>query len=125
MLECIIPILGVTNLAASLGYYVDVLAFTIDWGGTEGSTVASVSRDGRAIMLCEGGQGHHGTWIWIGAEDIEPLLAEFTRKGASILEGPINYSWAYEMRIAGPDRHVLRFGSEPRTDLPFSDGADR
>ena len=30
-----------------------------------------------------------------------------------------NYPWAYEMKVDDPDGHVLRFGSESRSDRPF------
>ena len=112
--ECIVPILRVTSLAASLRYYLEVLDFRVDWGGEEGSEMASVSRDGHAIMLCQGAQGQPGTWIWIGVEDIDPLFAQYQSKGARFLQGPTNRPWAYEMQLLDPDGHVLRFGSEPR-----------
>ena len=114
--ECIIPILRVKSLQASISFYVDVLRFKVDWST---ATMASVSRDGRAIMLCEGDQGQPGTWIWIGVEDIEPLFHELATKGMTIRQGPTNYRFAYEMRIEDPDGHVLRFGSEPKRDRPF------
>jgi len=114
--ECIIPILRVNSVAASIRFYVDVLGFKVDWGGDQGSTFTLVSRDGRAIMLAEGEQGHPGTWLWIGVEDIEPLFAEYSAKGVNIRERPTNYPWAYEMKIEDPDGHVLRFGSEPRAE---------
>jgi len=114
--ECIIPIPRVNSVAASIRFYVDVLGFKVDWGGDQGSTFTSVSRDGRAIMLAEGEQGHPGTWLWIGVEDIEPLFAEYSAKGVNIRERPTNYPWAYEMKIEDPDGHVLRFGSEPRAE---------
>jgi catechol 2,3-dioxygenase-like lactoylglutathione lyase family enzyme len=112
--ECIIPILRVNSVAASIRFYVDVLGFKVNWGGEAESTFASVSCDGRAIMLAQGEQGHPGTWIWIGVEDIEPLFVEYSAKGATIRERPTNYPWAYEMKIEDPDGHVLRFGSEPK-----------
>lgn len=112
--ECIIPILRVTSVAASIRYYVDVLGFSVDWGGENGSSFASVSRDGRAIMLCQGEQGQPGTWIWIGVENVEPLFAEYKARGVKFREQPTNYAWAYEMKIEDPDGHVLRFGSEPK-----------
>jgi predicted lactoylglutathione lyase len=114
--ECIIPILSVNNLRASIRHYVDMLGFKVDWGGEDESTFASVSRDGRAIMLCEGEQGHPGTWLWIGVEDIEPLFAEYRAKGVKFREPPTNYPWAYEMKIEDPDGHVLRFGSDPKAN---------
>jgi predicted lactoylglutathione lyase len=112
--ECITPILMVNSLASSIRYYVDVLGFKVDWGGEDQSTFASVSRDRRAIMLCQGEQGQAGTWLWIGVEDIELLCTEFKAKGAKFREPPTNYPWAYEMKIEDPDGHVLRFGSEPK-----------
>ncbi len=113
-IECIIPILRVTSLAASIRFYVGVLGFQVDWGGERDSVMASVSRDGRAIMLCQGAQGQSGTWVWIGVEDIEPLFHQFTSAGAKVIQGPTSYDWAYEFRLEDPDGHVLRFGSEPK-----------
>jgi uncharacterized glyoxalase superfamily protein PhnB len=111
--ECIVPILRVRSLTDSLRYYVDVLGFETEWGGEEGSTMASVARDGRSIMLCEGAQGQPGTWIWIGVDDIRPLYDRLSRRGAKIRQAPENRPWAYEMQVEDPDGHVLRFGSEP------------
>jgi catechol 2,3-dioxygenase-like lactoylglutathione lyase family enzyme len=115
--ECIIPILSVKSLPASLRFYVDLLGFKVDW---EAGNMASVSRDGQAIMLCQGSQGHPGTWIWMGVEDIEPLFDDYSAKGVTIRRRPTNYEWAYEMCIEDPDGHVLRIGSEPKTDEPFA-----
>jgi len=114
--ECVIPILRVNSLAASIRFYVDVLGFKVDWGGEDESTFASVSRDHRAIMLCQGEQGQPGTWLWIGVEDIEPLFAKYRAEGVKFREGPTNYPWAYEMKIEDPDGHVLRFGSDTKED---------
>lgn len=114
--ECIIPILNVKNLSESIRFYTDTLGFKVDWGGEDGSTMASVSRDRCSIMLCEGSQGQPGTWIWIGVENISPLYEEYKKKGIHFFEEPTNYPWAYEMRIADPNRHILRFGSEPNDE---------
>jgi ankyrin repeat protein len=118
--ECIIPILRVGRLSSSIPYYVDVLGFQVDWGGEDGAEMASVSRDGRAIMLCQGSQGQAGTWIWIGVEDIEPLFEVYKSRGVKFVQEPTNYAWAYEMRVEDPDGHVLRFGSEPKLPYPRS-----
>jgi catechol 2,3-dioxygenase-like lactoylglutathione lyase family enzyme len=117
LLECVVPILRVRSLPASVDYYVGVLGFTVDW--QEPEAMASVSRDGCAVMLCEGGQGNPGTWVWIGVRDAATLFDEYRKKGATIRLAPTNYRWAYEMQVEDPDGHVLRFGSEPRADLPF------
>jgi len=122
MFEGITPILRAENLAASLDYYVKVLGFKVNWH--EPNIMAGISRDRCAIMICEGDQGNPGTWVWIGVEDVEALFEEYKSKGAKIRHPPTNYSWAYEMQIEDPDRHVLRFGSEPKTDQPFGEWRD-
>ena len=113
--ECIIPILNVGDLAASIRFYVDLLGFKLDWQEPQ---MASISRDGHAIMLAPRQQGNAGTWIWIGCDDIDGLYAHSLANGVTIREAPANYSWAYEMKIEDPDGHVLRFGSEPKSDRP-------
>ncbi|PYP13174.1 MAG: bleomycin resistance family protein, partial [Gemmatimonadetes bacterium] len=53
--------------------------------------------------------------------DVDALFEEYRTKAARIRLTPRNYPWAYEMHVEDPDGHVLRFGSEPRTDLPFAE----
>ena len=120
--ECVNPILRVQNLSASIDYYVGKLGFKLVW--QHPGIIASVSRDRCSIMLCEGDQGHPGTWVWIGVEDIEPLFEQYRNQGAKVRHPPTNYEWAYEMQIEDPDGHVLRMGSEPKTDQPFGEWLD-
>ena len=78
--------------------------------------MASVSRNGHAIMLCQQGQGQPGTWIWIGVDDIAPLFKACVVKGVKIRQKPTNHPWACEMQIEDLDGHVLRIGSDRPTD---------
>ena len=119
--ECISPILRVASLRASLDYYVRVLGFTKAAWVSDNATFGMVTRDGCSIYLCENDQGHPGTWVWIGVHDVEKLDREFRQRGAVIREGLTNYSWAYELRVEDPDGHVIRFGSDPKSDLPCKD----
>ncbi len=114
-----VPILRVRHLQASLHHYQKILRFSLDWRHLD--IMASVSRDGASIMLCEGDQGNPHTWVWIGVGDAGALHQEYARTGATIRLPPTNYSWAYEMHVEDPDGHVLRLGSEPRSNEPFSD----
>jgi predicted enzyme related to lactoylglutathione lyase len=112
------PILNVSDLVVSVRYYVEALGFTrANWGN---DIFTSVSRDRAAIYLCQGGQGRPGTWVWIGVEDAATLYEEYKASGARILRAPQNYPWAFEIHVEDPDGHVLRFGSESRSDRPIA-----
>ena len=102
----------------SIAYYLEKLGFSLDW---RVPYMASVSRDKGSVMLCEGHQGNPGTWVWFGVEDARGLFAEYSESGARIRLAPVNYEWALEMQVWDLDGHVLRFGSEPLDDLPFSE----
>jgi len=98
-------------MTRSVRYYVNVLGFeNADWGGEQ---FTCVSRDDASIYLSEGDQGSAGTWVWIGVGNVQKLYQEYVRTGAIIVEAPENYPWACEMKLADPDGHVLRFGSDP------------
>ena len=112
--ECVVPILCVRSVGESLRFYEQVLGFGRDWGGDSAyPDYASVSRDGKGVMLSEGGQGNPGTWVWFGVGNARRLYEEYKSRGAKIVLPPTNYPWALEFRVEDPDRHVLRFGSEP------------
>jgi len=113
------PILRVRHLPTSLAHYVDVLGFKMKWNHHE--IMASVARDRASLMLCQGDQGSPGSWVWIGVSDAAALYNEYSARGASIRLAPTNYPWAYEIHVQDPDGHVLRFGSEPLEDQPFSE----
>ena len=116
------PVLPVRDLAASLDHYVRVLGFAVDW--EDGTGFASVSRGRCTLFLCEGEQGHPGTWVWIGVDDAEALFAEYRASGATIRHPPTNYAWALEMQVEDPDGNVLRLGSDPREDEPVGEWLD-
>lgn len=115
------PIFRVGSLSASIDYYVRRLGFKFDWGS---SGFACVSRGRFRLFLCEGDQGHPGSWAWIGVDDAEALWKEYRAAGARVRHPPTNYEWAYEMQVEDPDGNVLRLGSEPKSDRPVGEWLD-
>ncbi len=120
--EGVNPILRVSSLPASLEYYTVTLGFKLEWRA--GSGFACVSRGRCHLFLSEGDQGHFGTWVWIGADDVDALLIEYTAAGARIRNPPSNYPWAWEMQVEDPDGNVLRIGSEPKSGQPWGTWLD-
>jgi len=120
------PILRVADLDASVAYYCDRLGFAFQW---RSDPVAAVGRDRTALMLCAGDQGQAGTWVWIAADDVDVLYAEFGARGARLRHPPTNFPWgSRECQVTDPDAHVLRFGSDLRPGEPMGawlDGAGR
>lgn len=117
----VMPILRVSDLAASVDYYVSKLGFKVNWGYPESggkSSFASISRGRCCIFLSVGDQGHFGSWVWIDGKHIEALYHEFVASGAKVRNPPTNYPWAMEMQIEDLDGNILRFGSDPKKDQP-------
>ena len=114
------PVLHVTDVEASLRFYVDRLGFTSPWRYEEGgrARVAQVERQGCALMLAD-------TWpekigkglIFIstnGGQEtreaaiaaLDALRAELEVKGVPVKEG----SWGYRLLVVDdPDGNQLFF----------------
>ena len=117
-----IPILRVASLATSLDYYTRILGFEIPW---QMPWYASVRRGTCSLMLCEGGQGNPGTWIWAPVSDADLLYKEWTASGANILQGPTNFPWgSREIQILDPDNHRLRFAADLKPGEPMGQFID-
>ncbi len=67
------------------------------------------------------GQGQAGTWVWIGVADVSALCDEYRISGARIRGKLRNYPGHMKCWSRTPDGHILRFGSEPRTDIHFTE----
>jgi len=119
--EGVTPIFRVRSIGDSASYYTQCLGFKVDW---ETPGFISVSRDKCHLFLCEGDQGHFGTWIWIGVEDAEALFQQYQASGARVRHPPSNYAWAYEMQVEDLDGNILRLGSEPKENQPIGEWLD-
>jgi hypothetical protein len=80
-----------------------------------------VNRNRSGICLRQAGHGRSGTWDWPGVDNVESLYEEHKASGAKIRHAPLNFGWAYEMKVEDPDGSVLRFGSLPEEDQPFNE----
>ena len=117
------PVLHVTDVAASLRFYVDRLGFTSPWRYDEDGRVyvAQVERQGCALILADTWPEKIGKglmFISLNAEReaqiaaLDALRAEFEAKGAPVREG----SWGYRLlAVDDPDGNQLFFNYPAET----------
>ncbi len=108
------PVLHVTNIEASLRFYVDRLGFTSSWRYDEDG-VAQVDRQGCALILATTWPEKIGKGLMFISLNAEPetqvaaldaLRAEFEAKGVPVKEG----SWGYRLLVVDdPDGNQLFF----------------
>jgi uncharacterized glyoxalase superfamily protein PhnB len=114
------PILSVTDVAASLRFYVDRLCFTSPWSYEEDGNVvvAQVDRQGCALLLSSQWPDKVGTSLVFislnvepatyeaGVEALDALRAELEAKGVRVEDG----SWGYRLLVVDdPDGNRLQF----------------
>jgi catechol 2,3-dioxygenase-like lactoylglutathione lyase family enzyme len=120
LVENTIAVLAVADVPASIRFYREALGFELDWTGDGGvPQIASVSRNGHAIMIRRSDAPHPGC-VWIGVSELVSLWEKIRSGGdIAVVERPTNQSWALEMQIEDLDGNVLWFGMEPLAGIPF------
>ena len=117
-LDAVVPILNVSNVAASLAYYVDVLGFDASWHWGHPPTFGGVRTGGGEIQFCQDGQGQRGTWFSVWVDDVDALYERLRAGGgATSAQEPTTFEWGVrELNVADPDGHRIRFSMS--TTLP-------
>jgi len=114
------PIMNVTDVEASLRFYVERLGFTSPWRYDEDgkARVAQVDRQGCALILADTWPDNVGKALIFVSLNVEPptheaataaldaLRAELEAKGIAVKEG----SWGYRLLVVDvPDGNQLLF----------------
>jgi catechol 2,3-dioxygenase-like lactoylglutathione lyase family enzyme len=123
------PVLHVSNVEASLRFYVERLGFTIAWRFDEaGRTfVAQVDRESCALIFSDQWPEKAGKGLMFISLNVEPetydaavaaldaLRAEFERRGAPVRDG----EWGYRLLVVDdPDGNQLFFNYPNAPGLP-------
>ena len=111
-----VPFFMVTDIDASLRFYVDGLGFAVQWTHQFEPTFpvfAELSRDGVALFLTEHtGDCKPGGACYIIVDDVDALYREITGRGVKPAEAPEDAPWgAREMLVVDPDDNRLRFAN--------------
>ncbi|HTR10481.1 MAG TPA: VOC family protein [Paraburkholderia sp.] len=109
-------VLAVQDLERNTAYFRDVLGFRVDWG--DSSDWHLVARGDVRIMLgsCPDAMppaqtGDHSYFGYLEVDDVEGLHDEIARKGAIILQPPIDRPYGMrECTVATPDGHRFVIG---------------
>jgi len=119
------PVLHVTDVEASLRFYVNRLGFTSPWRYDEDGKVhvAQVDRQGCALILADTWPEKIGKGLMFISLNVEPaaqvaaldaLRAELEAKGVPLKEG----SWGYRLLVVDdPDGNQLFFNYPNETAL--------
>ena len=127
------PVLHVTDVEASLRFYINRLGFTSPWRYDEDGKVhvAQVDRQGCALILADTWPEKIGKGLMFISLNLEPeaqvaaldaLRAELEAKGVPVKEG----SWGYRLLVVDdPDGNQLFFNypAEPASDTTARDEA--
>src|SRR5215218_1164380 len=103
------PVLHVSNVEASLRFYVDRLGFTVPWSLEDNGRVfvAQVDRQGCALILCDQWPEKVGKGLMFISLNVEPetheaavaaldaLRAEFASRGVLVKDG----NWGYRLLV--------------------------
>jgi hypothetical protein len=120
LVENTIPVLAVADVPTSIRFFCEILEFKVDWcGEADPPQIASVSRDGHAIMLQHRPPAAPGC-VWVGTSGLASLWARVRSIAPdAVLQRPTNQRWALEMKVKDPDGNILWFGTEPLANLAF------
>ena len=125
------PVLHVTDVEASLRFYIDRIGFTSPWRYDEGGKVrvAQVERQGCALILADTWPEKIGKGLMFISLNVEPeaqvaaldrLRAELEAKDVPVKEG----SWGYRLLVVDdPDGNQLFFNYPAETASTMQPGA--
>lgn len=116
LLTRVIPLLHMTNSAATEEFYCRQLGFTLAFAFRPGDgrldpCYMGVMREGVELHLSShAGDSAAGSAVNIRAIDVDELHREFVGRGVPIQVGPVDQTWGLrEMYVRDPDGNSIRF----------------
>ena len=109
MFDQIMPELPLTDIAAGVANYQDVLGFSINY---QQHNIAVMDRDLVRILLIARTERHSGiSSCYVYVRDADALHNELVTKGASVQSEPVSRPWGLrEFRVLDPEGNQLTFG---------------
>jgi catechol 2,3-dioxygenase-like lactoylglutathione lyase family enzyme len=109
MFEKALPRLPLSNLAAGIAHYRDVLGFRVNY---EDANVGVVFRDQVTVLLIRRGEAYKGIGsAYFYIEDADKLCAEMRSAGANAEGDPVSFPWGLrEFSVKDCEGNELYFG---------------
>ncbi len=122
-LSQVVPLLQVANMERSLEYYREALGFKVEgiWPADPPARWAHLSRDAiRFILSIDLGTSDrefiaekgNGVVLYLVTDQLDALYAEFTERGAIVVQDLIDYGGRRQFSVGDADGYLLAF-SEP------------
>src|SRR5262249_46143286 len=112
IVERLIPIFKVTDLAAALAFYREVLDFTVAWQFGDPPFRAGVARDGFEIQLDAGGLGavHGPATVYCHVRGIDDFFEACRRRGAPLTRELAVRPWGVrDFQVVDPSGNQIGF----------------
>jgi hypothetical protein len=109
LLKQIMPELPLTDVAAGVSYYRDVLGFSVNYQQRD---LGVMDRDSVRLLLIDRARGHSAIGsCYVYVRDADALYAELLEKGANLQGPPVSRPWGLrEFRILDLEGNQLTFG---------------
>jgi len=109
MVEQALPELPLSDVAAGIRHYVDVLGFSINHAQ---ANLGVMYRDACTVLLIERTEGHRGIGsAYFYVRDVDALHAELLARGADVQGDPVSRPWGLrDIDVRDLEGNRLRFG---------------
>ena len=124
MFPAAVPEIPTTSIDTAVNYYVDVLGFTLDWGGDAGG-IAGISRGHCRLFLADSSfreafrtAGPILFWLNLASKtEVDELYAQWKAAGAKIVSDPEDKPWKlHEFMVSDMDGNLIRVFYDFRGD---------
>jgi len=109
MFQKALPRLPLTDLAAGLAHYRDVLGFRVNY---QDDNIGVIYRDEVKVLLIPRDEAHKGVGsAYSYIENADTLCAEMRASGANVAGDPVSLPWGLrEFSVKDPEGNILYFG---------------
>ena len=110
------PILQVSELRRSLGFYRDLLGFELTYAfpSEDDPQFVSLALDGGKLGLgsSPGPVQSASTSIWLYTDDVDDAVADLRGAGVQVVAEPVDQPWGERVAsVADPDGFVVHIGA--------------